>query len=74
MPIILVINFQAYTLTLAGISRPSSAQRREGVDTTPSRLWLLIELGHRGRNERVGLHEKRKPMVSNFKVSAQPMT
>ena len=31
----------------------------------PPRVWPLIELELRGKNERVGLYE-RKPMVPNF--------
>ena len=33
----------------------------------PPRVWPLIELELRGKNERVRLYE-RKPMVPNFKV------
>ena len=40
----------------------------------PPRVWPLIKLEFREKkNERVGLHE-RKPVVSNLKVSGQPMT
>ena len=44
----------------------------EGV-IRPPRVWPLIELELCDKDERVGLHE-RKRMVPNFKVSGQLMT
>ena len=56
-------------LTLAGTSHFAILHGTgEGVGTTlPPRVWSLIELELRGKNERVRLHE-RKPMVPNSKV------
>ena len=59
-------------LTLAGTGYFASFLGTGG-DTTPPRVWPLIELELRGKNERVGLYE-RKPMVPNFNVSGQLMT
>ena len=64
-------------LTLAGtgyFARPFSAQGGGAVIRPPPRVWPLIELKLRGKNERVGLYEERKPMVPDFNVSGQPMT
>ena len=44
-----------------------------GMIRPPPRVWPLIKLELRGKNERVGIHE-RKPMVPNFNVLGQPMT
>ena len=45
----------------------------EGVGTTPSVDWPLIELGLRGKDERVARDET-KPMVSNFVVLGHRVT
>ena len=59
-----------YTLTLAGTSHFAILHGTGGgVGTTPPRVWPLIELELRRKNERVRLHE-RKSMVPNFKLVA----
>ena len=57
-------------LTLAGTIHFAILHGTGGglvVTTPPPRVWPLIELELRGKNERVRLHE-RKPMIPNFKV------
>ena len=44
-----------------------------GGSVGPPAVRPLMDLEHRGKNERVALNE-RKPMVPDFKVSGQPMT
>ena len=64
-------------LTLAGTGYFASflGTGGEGVIRPPPRVWPLIELELRGKNERVGLYEsERKPMVPNFNVSGQMIT
>ena len=48
-------------------------RHRGGGVIRPPRVWPLIELELRGKNDRVGLPE-RKPMVPNINVSGQLMT
>ena len=55
-------------LTLAGTSHFAILHGiGGGLVRPPPRVWPLIELELRGKNERVRLHE-RKPMVPNFKA------
>ena len=48
-------------------------RRHKGGGTRPPRVWLLIQVELRDKNERVARHE-RKPKMPNFKVSGQPVT
>ena len=50
---------------------PSTAQG--GVDATPPRVWPLIELEPRDKNERVGRHETKR-LVPFFKVLGHLVT
>ena len=65
--------FEKAMFTLAGTGYFSSFLGTGGGGIRPPRVWPLIELELRGKNERVGLYE-RKTMVPNFKVSGQPTT
>ena len=60
-------------LTLAGTGYFAFFLGTGGGIRPPPRVWPLIELELRGKNERVGLYE-RKPMIPNFNVSVQLMT
>ena len=56
------------TLTLAGTGHFAILDGAGQVGTTPPpRVWPLIELELRGKNERVGRDES-KPMIPSFKV------
>ena len=50
-----------------------SGKGEGGVGAIPSRVWPLIELATRNKNERVGRHETKR-LVPNFKVLGQPVT
>ena len=61
--------------------RPSTSSPRHfsilhgtgGGGTTSPRVWLLIELELRFKNQRVACHET-KPLTPEFKVLGQPVT
>ena len=61
-------------LTLAGTGYFASfLGTGGGGGYDPPRVWPPIELELPGKNERIGLHE-RKPMVPKCKVSGQSLT